>query len=417
VRLRFDRRTSFAACLGLLLLALPLAAADDAAPEGAPGPASWAEALKDGEVDVAFRYRFEEVSDDAVGAADAHASTLRTTLSYGMKPYRGFSFFLEAEDVTAVVDDERYNNAGAGHLANGVRDRPVVADPEVTGVNQAWVRFARGATALTAGRQEIALGDQRFVGPVGWRQNHQSFDALRITSEVGKVKVDYAFVAAVHRIFGDRQPMASHLLNLPIDAGGAGTLTLYAYLLDYDRPQSAVLSTATYGAELRGKRPLTGRRTLLYELELAEQRDHADNPRRIDAGYANAMLGVDFGAVSLKATWEVLEGGGDGGRFTTPLATLHKWNGWADKFLATPPDGLDTLYLTVAGKAGKLGWTAVYLDFRADAGGRDFGSELDLQLTYPTPWGQTVALKAALYDAEDFAADTEKLMLWTTYRF
>jgi hypothetical protein len=31
--------------------------------------------------------------------------------------------------------------------------------------------------------------------------------------------------------------------------------------------------------------------------------------------------------------------------FTTPLATLHKFQGWADKFLTTPVNGLADLYV------------------------------------------------------------------------
>jgi hypothetical protein len=41
------------------------------------------------------------------------------------------------------------------------------------------VQYATKALDLTLGRQRINLDDQRFVGSVGWRQNEQTFDAVR----------------------------------------------------------------------------------------------------------------------------------------------------------------------------------------------------------------------------------------------
>jgi hypothetical protein len=125
------------------------------------------------------------------------------------------------------------------------------------------------------------------------------------------------------------------------------------------------------------------------------------------------------GRFGFDATWEVLGGAGDGQRaFATPLATLHKWNGWADRFLQTPTAGLETLYLRAKGPLGeRLGWTVVYHDFSADEGDLDFGSEIDAELTFSAPWGQTFALKVADYSAEDVFTDTRKLMVWTAYTF
>ena len=45
---------------------------------------------------------------------------------------------------------------------------------------------------------------------------------------------------------------------------------------------------------------------------------------RIGGGYE--VLGADDGAALTS--------------FQTPLATLHKFQGWADKFLTTPPNGI-----------------------------------------------------------------------------
>ena len=72
--------------------------------------------------------------------------------------------------------------------------------------------------------------------------------------------------------------------------------------------------------------------------------------------------------------------------FTTPLATLHKFNGWADKFLGTPPDGLEDRYLT-AGVALKkvvglesLALVASHHHYDAERIGADYGSEINLSV-------------------------------------
>ena len=384
------------------------AVAEDEAP-------SFADSLKNGKSEVWLRYRLENVSDDALGDKDATASTLRTTVSYRTRPYKKFSLFVEAENVAAVGDDS-YNNRGAGSLSNGVTDRPVVADPALTEFNQAYLRWDNGKTKWTLGRQEILYGDQRYVGPVCWRQNHQSFDALSlVSSAIEGWTISYSYLDAIHRIFGDSQDVAAHLLNAEVDLGSVGGLTLYGYLLDYD--DIAPLSSATFGAELSGKKDLEGDWELVYELEAARQSDAGDNPNDLDVGYRHVAFGASRDGLTIRVGLEVLEGSA-AGAFRTPLATLHKFNGWADKFLATPRDGLEDLYLSVSGKVAKgLGWAAIYHDFSATEGGASFGEELDLLIIYKSSRGQTFGLKGALYDAQDFAADTDKWMLWTDYSF
>ena len=75
------------------VLVVLLAASTGAGPlhaEAPEAPSTLGEALRDGKVGMSLRYRFESVSDDApaVAAEKAHASTLRTTLSYGSAPFR-----------------------------------------------------------------------------------------------------------------------------------------------------------------------------------------------------------------------------------------------------------------------------------------------------------------------------------------
>jgi hypothetical protein len=399
--------------VGPVLVALMLSVSGAVADESA----TLKEAFAAGSTSLALRYRVESVSDDAIPDKDALASTLRSVLAFRSGAYKNFQFYIEAENVAALPNDNLFNNAGGGDSNNGVRDRPVIADPDSTEINQVYLQGTFDKTTLRAGRQELKLGDQRFVGPVGWRQNFQSFNALTVVNKsLADWTLSYSFTSRVHRIFGDSQDMASHLLNASGQVGKAGKLTLYSYLLDYDDPATAGLSTSTFGAELAGSRAM-GNGKLLYEIEYATQQDFADNPNNIDASYTHVSLGGGTAKLTGRAGLERLDGSSEDGQFRTPLATLHKFNGWADKFLATPVNGLDDLYFTVGGAAGAAKWAATYHDFQAVEGSDQYGTEIDLLLTYKTSAGLILGWKAALYDADLHSTDTDKLMFWAAYTF
>jgi hypothetical protein len=402
--------TSLALLAGWVLAGGVALAADDEEAE------TLKEALAKGKPIVDLRYRYENVAQDDFDK-DAHASTLRTVIGYQSKAYKGFDLYVEAENVTSIGND-LYNNAGRGGSGNGVTDRPVVADVATTEINQAMARYKTGAWKFGLGRQEIVLGDARYVGNVGWRQNHQSFDTFRVDADsLGPVKITYAYVDRVNRIFADGVDLSAHLSDFSADIGTLGKLTFYAHLLDYQTASVIGLSTSTFGLELAGKRPMTDSISFLYEAEYAQQSDYADNPGDVDADYTFLMLGAGLPMVTVKLGWEILGGSPEDGRFTTPLATLHKFNGWADKFLNTPTDGLEDLYLQFSGKAGPIDWIARYHDFTSDSNSIDYGTEVDLQLLYKANCGAVIGFKGALYDADEFSVDTEKLMIWTAYKF
>ncbi len=376
------------------------------------------QALTDGEVQLSFRYRIETVDDDA-STKDATAGTLRTALGYKSKAYKGWTLGLAAENV-AVLGSDDYRNAGAGHLDNGVRDRPVIADPAVTSVQEATLSYTDDDFNAKLGRQEIKWADQRFVGAVGWRQHHQTFDALRVGYQAtDNIELTYAYLGKAHRIVGATVDMSSHLAEAKFALGTPGSSvspTVRGYVLALDYDHLAGLSTTTFGAEFAGKQPWGDSRSWLYEAEYANQSDSGDNPADISADYLHLMAGAALNPVTVKVGLEVLSGGPDGA-FRTPLGTLHKFNGWADKFLATPANGLKDVYLSVASTHGPWGWSGIYHDFSADNGSASYGSELDAVVSYKTQWGQTFALKTASYEAEAHSTDTTKWWLWTQISF
>lgn len=404
-----------AALMIVLMLAGPaLQARADADGEAGSIP----EAIRGGTAVVNLRYRFESVLDDvpAVALKDAFASTIRTALGFRTLGYRGVRGYVELENVTAVGAD-LYNNLGAGSLSNGVTDRPVVADPRISAANQAYVTVdAIPRTSMLAGRSEMALHDQRFVGPVAWRQHHQSFDAASIThTPVNDVTLGYAFVWQVNRIFGDSKRMKSHLVHATHRPGATG-ITAFYYLLDYDHLVDASSSTGTFGARIEGA-PKLDDWTVLYDLAYAKQQDAGDNPADLEADYYRVELGAaHVKGPSVRGGIEVLGADSDGdGRFQTPLATLHKFNGFADRFLSTPTAGLRDIYVTVGEKEGAFNASASFHWFSADEGDAEYGTEIDGLLTWRAAWGQVFGFKGAYYRADDFSADVSKVALWTEF--
>ena len=124
----------------------------------------------------------------------------------------------------------------------------------------------------------------------------------------------------------------------------------------------------------------------------------------------------------LSAAIEVL--GSDEGTygFQTPLATKHAYNGWADKFLGTPADGLEDMYLKFVAKAAGMKFVAVYHDYTGENSGDDFGSEVNLLAVKPFAKKYTIGLKYAAYTAPDnttliATTDTDKIWLWGEMKF
>lgn len=399
----------------LLLSCLLFSGVGFAEEEEATTATTLKEAITKGKPILSFRYRYENVEDDAFDK-DARASTLRTAFGYTSLPWKGLSFLIEGENVTSVGND-LYNNSGPGDSNNGVTDRPVVADPAGTGVNQAYGQYVLGKSRFQLGREEIIIGDARYVGNVGWRQNHQSFDGLTFrNNSLGWAKFFYSYIDNVSRITGANATMSTNLANASFKLGSFGTLTPYAYLLDYDQMSQVGNSTQTYGLEFLGTWEVNDSVSLLYELEYADQSDFGDNPNDVSAEYNFIMGGVKLKPLSLRVGYELLGGSLEEGRFTTPLATLHKFNGWADKFLVTPPKGLRDLYLQLDGTVKFITWSARYHDFKSDQDSDPYGSEFDAEVLFKTPWKQGFGLKAALYDADEFSADTKKFWVFTTYK-
>ena len=348
----------------------------DAAP-----PADFAAALAEGRFLLNARLRFESV--EQTNLRDADALTLRTRLGFTPAPFHGWTFLLEAENITAAAGD-RYSQSG---LNPGGTGRAVVADPEITELNQATVAYSLGKTKSTLGRQRLVLDNARFVGDVGWRQNMQTFDAFVVQDKtLNQTTLTYAYLDRINRVFGRQHPQgywksASHLLNASYAGLPGCTLTGYAYLLDFRAPAYSANSCVTYGASPVGDTAVAAGLKFAYRAEFATQSDYGSSALNYSAGYTALEAGLIAKPGSLTLGHEVLGSGSNTG-FKTPLATLHAFNGWADLFLATPAAGLRDSYLRgTATLPGALALTLVQHWYEADRTGINLGTEFNAMVT------------------------------------
>jgi hypothetical protein len=378
---------------------------------------NFGEMFSQGEFGYSLRWRLENVDQDPL-PNDATAIPLRARLNFQTADLYGFSAKAELDFVYNFgVDDF---NAGAGNTPNPP-GYPVIADPGGLDLNQVYLQYkAKFGSQLRLGRQRIIYDNARFVGNVGWRQNEQTYDSFSLGHKTDNGwDFQYSYVDNVNRIFGDDVPAGEHaqntnLFNLSYKIKAVGKLTGYYY--DIDNEDVAGLSNTTYGLRLNGATASDGLK-IGYTLEYAHQTDNADNPVDYEADYWRGDLSLGFNWATLYFGYESL-GGNDSApdeAFRTPLATLHAFNGWADKFLNTPHSGLNDVFIGAKGKLGTWKWNVVYHDFTAQSGSGSYGKELDASIGTKFMEHFGVLFKAAAFDSESPAyGDTTKFWIQLT---
>jgi len=427
-------RTTLAACG----LALGMAAASvQTARAGSPVAGAFGEAKP--LLDTRLRYEYvDQVATPALRKAEAW--TFRIRLGFETGKAWSTSLLVEGEAVAPLYHPHyREDNAVATRT-----NYPVVADPEDQELNRLQLtNTALTDTTITAGRQRIILDDQRFVGNVGWRQNEQTFDALRVVNKhVANLTVDAGYIVHVNRVYGPDSPQSpwggdSYFANVAYQTR-LGKLTGFGYLLGFHplRNVPAALdparqATSTWGARFAGDRSL-GVVKVAYAASYAKQRERGANPFRNDNHYSLLELNATWKQFTLGAGDEVLSGYLVPGTsttvgFSTPLATLHKFQGWADKFLTTPGNGIDDRYVnfgwTKKGLAGfdTLAAALAWHSYRAQRISGDYGSELDFSLTAKrqriTYLAKLADYRAAASTPTTVARDTDKMWLQMEYAY
>ncbi len=389
---------------------------------------SISDALSQGTTSLDLRLRLETVDEDGGAGSDldAQALTLRMLLGYKTQAYKGWYGKLTFEHTAAIPDDEEYNSTTNGHA-----DKAIIADPEESELDEAFLGYIGvEKNTFKIGRQVINHGNQRHVGAVAWRQNRQTFDALRVVNKsVDNLELEYAFVFNANRINTDEHPTAgdapqmSHFVHGTYTLEDIGKATGYIYLLDFDKTgdDGSGSDSQTIGVSFNGKQALSDGMKLSYEVELAQQNDFGERDS-LSAMYTHIRGGVVVNDIEFSLGMEILGSDDGNAAFQTPHATGHKFNGWADKFLGTPPDGLQDLYFRVGGKIKAipgLNVKGIYHIFSGDDSGDDFGSEIDIVATYKFQdiENMSAGAKLAFYSEDGFATDTNKLWVWTGWKF
>ena len=159
---------------------------------------------------------------------NAKGMTLRSRLGYKTGEGSGFSAGIEFEDSRTVLGVDDYNDTN-GHNAG---ENSVIADPETTELDQAYIQYKNDLVTAKAGRQVITMDNHRFVGHVGWRQDRQTFDGYSLNvTPMKNLSLDYAYLEQRNRIFGEEKDIDSkdQLLNASYKKQ-YGKITGYAYL-------------------------------------------------------------------------------------------------------------------------------------------------------------------------------------------
>ena len=351
------------------------------------------EAIGAGRLLLEARARYETV--DQTGMVNhATASTLRTRFGWETGAFHGVKALVEFED-TRILGPEHYNVAipgPGGASLNGKTTFPIVNDPKVTELNRLQMSWSPSAAfSTTVGRQRVLLDDQRFVGNVGWRQDEQTFDAARADVAYGRFKATYVYVAKVNRIFAQSKDWTSdsHLLNATWSPAEQFRVQGFVYALDFHN--AAANSSITEGAKATGK-VWANLVQLSYGATFANQKDYKNNPVHYSLDYYEADVAGTYDIWTAKLGYEQLNGNGTVG-FTTPLATTHAFNGWADAFAVaggnkTHVDGIKDLSVSlVAQPRFKFTYWSntqlqlIYHDYNAERTGANLASEWDAQVT------------------------------------
>jgi hypothetical protein len=154
----------------------------------------------------------------------------------------------------------------------------------------------------------------------------------------------------------------------------------------------ARVSSETLGARFAGSYAIS-KIKLAYSASWANQKDYGSyktsrpaNQQSFSNDYYAAEVIGTYRLYSLGAGVENLDGDGVQA-FQTPLATLHKFQGWVDKFLTTPAKGINDQYV-IAGVTTKsikpfetVTLTLVNHTYKSTIGSLGFGEEFNAQLS------------------------------------
>jgi len=444
------------------------------------------DSVKTGKNLTSFRLRYENVSQDGLqpgtfanGSAnptatkeleDANALTLRSLIGWQTAPYQNFSFAGQIINVTKFVDD--FNDSTNNILVNGASNQSrnieyaKVIDPSYTGINQLYIDWTGiKNTRLRLGRQQLNLDNVRFVGDIGFRQVMQVFDGVSVLNKsLPDTEVFASHFEKITQITSEQRDGYLDLVNIKYRISPTENLVGYGYFSNVNdlgfgnawfgagtlnnagkANSSADQSNKTFGLRLDGTHPFNPNFRAHYTAEYAKQSDYAYGDNRIDAHYYKIGGGFGFDELNFRIDQELLSSNNNKYAFQTPYGTNHLFQGWVDKFLATPRSGIKDTFVTATYKYGDFLFFADYHFINADddfntvgggtkTNGSKYGKEWNVAATYNYSKNIMAKLEYGKFKEDDHYApianvansvpgnrnrirDTEKLWLTAMYTF
>lgn len=461
------------ACYGGLLwlafTAISPTQAEEAAPEY-----TFMDAVRAGKNLTSFRLRYEHVEQDGNAPSgrplkDANGVTLRSLIGWQTAPYNNFSVAGQIIDVSQFKDD--FNDSTNGTLINSVSNQPgkldyaKIVDPDDTDINQLYVDWTGiKNNRVRIGRQQINLDNVRFIGDIAFRQVMQVFDGITLLNKsLPDTEIYIGHIERVKQITTKlRSDGALEIINLKYRISPTESVTGYGYFSSFDDlgfgrawfgnvagtggiaagkngniNQETDQGNKILGIRLDGVHAFTLDWKGLYTAEYAKQTDYSGSDSRIDAHYYKLGGGAAYGNFSLRADQELLSSNSGRYAFQTPFGTNHLFQGWADKFLTTPLEGIKDTFVTATYKIGDFQFFADYHVIKSDdrfntvggGFGDKYGTEWNAAVTYNVNAHLITKLEYGKYSEKDqYTAlpgnnaagrvrDTEKLWLTMMYTF
>ncbi len=345
-----------------------------------------------GQVNINNRLRYERFDLDN-GSPNRSGFSNRIRYGYTQPFGTNFSAMVEGETLFAI----------------GSQDEIHPADERAIGteLNQLWLGYSHedwGKGKL--GRQIYTLDDHRFIGHVGWRQNIQTYDSITGSfTRVPNLVLNAFYIDQVLTPAGGTNDLQAFGVNASYKFGTH--LTATAFLYDMEGQDNRAQSNRSFGVRAHGSHQFENVQ-FKYTASFVSQSNNNQNLVSYDANYWAGDLTFSFTGFDIGAGLEILEPG-----FRTPLATLHKFNGFADVFVASSgtgiPHGLMDFYLS-AGTKIPLGtervipFKVIFHQFEPESGSGDYGDEVDLVVTYSISKHLGGTLKYGMYNSRGGSA-------------
>jgi len=275
---------------------------------------------------------------------------------------KGISLFAQAQDSRTLGEEM---TAGAFNTISNTKNLDI---------HQAYLladKFLLDEVSLKFGRMELAYGNERIIGPVGWSNIGRSFDGLMIRySSAGFGALDFlalntgegnvppaaATVAAAQYKYDTGWVMlGAYYSNKFSPEFSADAYALYDLNAHKTKMDTVDLARTTLGALLKAK---SG--ALFGEVEAAYQLGSIMGTN-INAYMLAANAGYEFGTPMLSTVSAHLDmlsgrklGNADYKSFYPPYPTAHKFYGFMDYFVVFPANtfdrGMADIYLRLVSK-------------------------------------------------------------------